>query len=184
MWVSVDGCGLVWPFFGWVWVSVTFFDRVWVGVGECDLFWPSVGGCGWVWPFSGWVWVGVGECGWVWVSVGECTDCNCSLTTFKNSILAQKWTLVKLHGQMPAPSWGASPHLKIKSNQIKAIYSFTFSEFWYILIQIKWLNIYNWKSCMGRGIVRKPYINQDHITQRKKQQQTKLKQIQNKCINT
>ena len=72
---------------------------------------------------------------------------------------------------------------QVKSNnQIKAIYSFTwFYKFWYILIKIKWLNIYNGKSCVGRRLVRKPYISQDHITRRKK---TKLKQIKNKCINT
>ena len=47
MWVSVTffwlgegGCGWVWPFFGWVWVdvSVTFFDSVWVGVGDCTVY--------------------------------------------------------------------------------------------------------------------------------------------------
>ena len=71
-----------------------------------------------------------------------------------------------------ASSW---MDVNFKSNQIKAIYSFIrFYKFWYILIQIKWLNIYKWKSCMGRRLVRKPYISQDHKTQRKKTNLTKV----------
>ena len=55
VWVGVDGCNLFW------WGVIFFFDWVWVGMSECDLFWLGVGGCGWLWPFFGWVQVGVGE---------------------------------------------------------------------------------------------------------------------------
>ena len=71
--------GWLCPFFGWVWmgvtfygidvgecgriwVTVTFFGWVWANVGECDLF---LAGCGWMWV-SGLLLTG---CGWVWVSV-------------------------------------------------------------------------------------------------------------------
>ena len=69
--------GWVCPFFGWVWVGVTFYG---MDVGECEcvwvsvtLFWLGVGGCGWVWPFYGCVWVAVDGCGWVWVSAWSIT---------------------------------------------------------------------------------------------------------------
>ena len=56
---------------------------------------------------------------------------------------------------------------EVKSNQIKEMYSFTkFLKFWDILTKIKWLNIYIRKSCVGRRLVRKPYINQDRAMQR------------------
>ena len=54
-----------------------------------------------------------------------------------------------------------------KSNQIKQlILLHAFYKFWYTLGKIKWLNIYNGKSCVGRRFVRKSYISQDHIMQR------------------
>ena len=56
------GCGWVWPFFGQVWVGVTLFGCVWVGV---TFF---LAGCGWVWPFF---WLDVGKYGSVWVGVGK-----------------------------------------------------------------------------------------------------------------
>ena len=56
-----------------------------------------------------------------------------------------------------------------KSNKIKQfILLHDFYKFWYTLTKIKWLNIYNGKSCVGRRLVRKPYISQDHITRRQK----------------
>ena len=84
-------------FFALVWVGGYYlFDRVWVGMGECNLF---LAGCGLVWVsviFFGWMLAGVGECGslwvsvtffrlgwmsvgeyeWVWLDVGECTVYN------------------------------------------------------------------------------------------------------------
>ena len=51
-----------------------------------------------------------------------------------------------------------------KSNQIKQfIVLHDFYKFWYTLTKIKWLNIFNGKSCVGRRLVRKPYISEDHI---------------------
>ena len=41
-----------------MWVGVTFFDWVWVGVGECDIF---LAGCGQVWVSVTLFWLGVGE---------------------------------------------------------------------------------------------------------------------------
>ena len=41
-----------------------------------------------------------------------------------------------------------------------------FTDFGGTPTKIKWGNIYNGKSCVGRRLVRKPYISQDHITQR------------------
>ena len=41
-------------------------------------------------------------------------------------------------------------------------------KFWYTLTKIKRLNIYNGKSCVGRRLLRKHYISQDHITRRQK----------------
>ena len=51
---------------------------------------------------------------------------------------------------------------KVKSNQRNVF----FLKFWDILTKIKWLNIYIRKSCVGRRLVRKPYINQDRVNQR------------------
>ena len=51
---------------------------------------------------------------------------------------------------------------KVKSNQRNVF----FLKFWDILTKIKWLNIYIRKSCVGRRLVRKPYINQDRANQR------------------
>ena len=54
---------------GQMWVGITFFGWVWVGVDGCNLFWwvwsffwLGVSGHEWVWPFLAW-------CGWVWVVV-------------------------------------------------------------------------------------------------------------------
>ena len=47
----------MWPFFGWVWVGVTFF---WPTVGGCDLF---LAGCGWVWVGVIFLWMGESGCG-------------------------------------------------------------------------------------------------------------------------
>ena len=77
--------GWVCPFFGWVWVGVTFFGGVWVNVGKCDHFltgcgcvWVSVtfflAGCGWV-QMSVWVQVSVTP---LWMGVGGCRCvCGC-----------------------------------------------------------------------------------------------------------
>ena len=57
--------------------------------------------------------------------------------------------------------------IQIKSNQIKQFILLHDSyKFWYTLTKIKRLNIYNGKSCVGRRLLRKPYISQDHITRR------------------
>ena len=45
---------------------------------------------------------------------------------------------------------------QIKSNQFILLHDFY--KFWYTLTKIKWLNIYNGKSCVGRQLLRKPYI--------------------------
>ena len=50
LWPFLAGHGWVLPFFGWVWVGLTFF---WMGVGG----WPFLAGCGWVWHLFSWVWV-------------------------------------------------------------------------------------------------------------------------------
>ena len=86
----------MWPFFGWVWVSVTFFlagcGWVWVGVGDCTVYnylkirnksmicmtmhtimlivqWRNITG-------SILESKGMCGCGWVWVGVGDCTVYN------------------------------------------------------------------------------------------------------------
>ena len=54
-----------------------------------------------------------------------------------------------------------------KSNQIKQFIPLhDFDKCWYTLTKIKWLNIYNGKSCVGGQLLRKPYISQDHIMPR------------------
>ena len=45
-----------------LWVSVTFFDWVWVGVVECDHF---LAGSGLVWMSVTFFWLDVGGCGYV-----------------------------------------------------------------------------------------------------------------------
>ena len=68
------GFGWVGPFFGWVWMGMTFFKagcgwmwpffgQMWVGEGGCD---PFLAVCGWVWHFF---WLRLGEYGSVWVGV-------------------------------------------------------------------------------------------------------------------
>ena len=49
MWLGVDGYDLFSLGVGdcgWLWMSVTFFGWMCVGVAERDLFWLDVGECG------------------------------------------------------------------------------------------------------------------------------------------
>ena len=99
-WLGLGGCVLFLAVCGWVWMSVTFFGWVMVGVDECDLFlgwvWLGMGecdlflaGCGWVWVSVtfflaryGWVWVGVSKCGWLWMSAQFINAQICMLHNF------------------------------------------------------------------------------------------------------
>ena len=69
VWVVMGECDLFLAGCGLLWVSVTLFGRMLVGVGECGSLWVSV-------TFFRLGWVSVSEYGWVWLSVSECTVYN------------------------------------------------------------------------------------------------------------
>ena len=80
-----------------------------------------------------------------------------------------KYTHILIEYTLSGPKSNLYYINQIKSNQIKQfILSHDFYKFWYTLTKIKWLNIYSGKSCVGKRLVRKPYISQDHITRRYK----------------